>query len=182
MGHNPSRFKDCDDCPVENVSWDDVQQYIEKLNTKINRKFRLPTEAEWEYAACGGHLSPFEGGQGEVHVGKYKYAGSDNLDEVGWYNKNSGGKTHPVAAKKSNELGLYDMSGNVREWCQDKWHGNYQGAPIDGSAWETGNSSGRVARGGGWYSYARGCRAANRDGFSPDYRYDYIGFRLVFVP
>ncbi|MBN2093235.1 formylglycine-generating enzyme family protein [candidate division KSB1 bacterium] len=179
MGSNPSRFKDCDDCPVETVSWDDAQKFIEKLSAKTGMKFRLPSEAEWEYAARGGHLAPVEA---EIHNGKYKYAGSDDLDDVGWYSKNSSGKTHPVAAKKPNELGLYDMSGNVYEWCLDKWHANYEGAPTDGSAWKTGGSSYRVLRGGCWSRGAEDCRSARRDYGYPADRDFTIGFRLVFVP
>lgn len=180
MGDIPFHFKNTDDCPVENVSWNDTQAFIEKLNEETGMRFRLPTEAEWEYAARGGHKSPLEG---NVHVGKYQYAGSDNLEEVGWYSKNSNGETHRVAEMESNELGLYDMSGNVWEWCQDKWHDNYEGAPIDGTAWEIGGSSSRVVRGGRWSDGAQACRSAYRGGYSPDGRdYSGIGFRLVFVP
>ena len=182
MDDDPSHFKDYDDYPVENVSWNDVQGYIDKLNAKTGMKFRLPSEAEWEYAASGGHKSPFEEVEEDVHIGKYKFAGSNNLNEVGWYDKNSKSTTHPVAVKKPNELGLYDMSGNVWEWCQDKWHDNYEDASTDGSAWETGDSSNRVLRGGGWYDDAQYCRSANRYYNSPDDRYNDIGFRLVFVP
>src|SRR3989338_10514354 len=103
MGTNPSHFKGCDNCPVENVSWDDIQEYINKLNQKTGKKYRLPTEAEWEYAARSG-------GKNE------KYAGGNNIDSVGWYDGNSGSKTHPVGQKQPNGLGLYDMIGNVLEW------------------------------------------------------------------
>lgn len=171
MGNNPSHFNDSDDCPVETVSWDDVQNYIDKLKVKTGKLFRLPTEAEWEHAARGGQKS-----QG------FMFAGSNNLDEVGWYLSNSGGKTQPVATKNPNELGLYDMSGNVYEWCQDKWHENYEGAPTDGSAWDSGGSSGRVLRGGYWGGSARGCRSAYRSSGAPAGRCSRIGFRLVFVP
>jgi len=186
MGSNPSSFKGDDDCPVETVSWDDVQQYIHKLNAKTGKKFRLPTEAEWEYAARGGHNSPFDGGKRDVHIGKYQYAGSDNLDEVGWYDKNSKNKTHPVAAKKPNELGLHDMSGNVWEWCSD-WYGEKyyneckkQGVVENPMGPETGSL--RVLRGGCWNHNAQFCRSAFRGGHAPDSRYYYRGFRLVFVP
>ncbi len=185
MGSNPSHFKDCDDCPVENVSWDDAQKYINKLNAKTGMKFRLPTEAEWEYAACGGHKSSFEREIGDIHIGKYKYAGSNNLDEVGWYHDNSKSKTHPVARKKPNELGLYDMSGNVWEWCSD-WYGEKyydeckeRGVRENPVGLETGSY--RVLRGGGWFGYAQYCRCAFRYDYFPAYR-DDIGFRLVFFP
>ena len=179
MDNNPSRFKKDENCPVERVSWNDVQVFIKKLSNKTGKNFRLPTEAEWEYATRGGHQAPLDS---DVHIGRFRYAGSDNLDEVGWYNGNSNKKTHPVTTKKPNELGIYDMCGNVWEWCQDKWHENYEGAPRDGSAWETGKSSDRVMRGGSWYYNARYCRSAFRYGRDPGDRYRGIGFRLVFVP
>lgn len=188
MGTNPSHFKDCDDCPVEMVSWNDVQEFIAKLNAKTGMKFRLPTEAEWEYAACGGHksLPASRDGKGDVHIGEYKYAGSNNLDEVGWYYKNSGSKTHPVATKKPNELGLYDMSGNVWEWCLDWYDEKYYAECKKKGTVENpaGPASGsyRVLRGGGWGSYARYCRSADRGDNEPGYRNNFIGFRLVFVP
>jgi len=167
MDYNPSRFKDCDECPVENVSWENVQQYIIKLNAKIDFKFRLPTEAEWEYAARGGHLAPFEKGKGDILIGKNKYAGSDNLDEVGWYSKNSKYKTHPVATKKPNELGIYDMSGNVWEWCAD-WYGEkyYDECQKKGIVEHpTGPKTGshRVLRGGCWNNNGHNCSSANRN-------------------
>ncbi|MGD8782674.1 MAG: formylglycine-generating enzyme family protein [Ignavibacteria bacterium] len=171
MDNNPSYFKNCDDCPVENVSWDDAQDFINKLNGKTGLKFRLPTEAEWEYAARGGNKSK-----------GYKYSGSKNLDEVGWYNDNSERKTHAVAAKKPNELGIYDMSGNVWEWCLDTWHDNYNGAPTDGSAWEKGKGSFRVLRGGSWINGAEHCRVAYRFNFLPENRDFNVGIRLVLVP
>ena len=183
MGSNPSHFKDCDDCPVESVSWNDVQTFLDKLSAKTGMKFRLPTEAEWEYASRGGHKAPVDG---KIHVGEYQYAGSNNLDEVGWYDKNSNRKTHPVAAKKPNELGLYDMSGNVWEWCQD-WFGDkyyeackQQGVVENPKGPETGSY--RVLRGGRWSGVAQYCRSAYRDYFGPDFRNHFIGFRLVFVP
>jgi formylglycine-generating enzyme required for sulfatase activity len=147
---------------------------------------RLPTEAEWEYAARSGHKSPLEEDKGDVHIGKYKYAGSNNLDEVGWYNGNSEGKAHPVATKNPNELGLYDMSGNVLEWCSD-WYGEEyydeckkQGIVEDPGGPKTGSN--RVLRGGSWYGNAQDCRCAFRHYDSPAARGNSIGFRLVFVP
>ena len=150
MGTNPSHFSG-DDLPVENVSWNDTKEFIEKLNAMYpGKNYRLPTEAEWEYAARGGNQS-----QG------YEYSGSDFLKEVGWYYENSNDKTHPVGQLKPNELGLYDMSGNVWEWCEDQ------------------NGSDRVVRGGGWHFTAVYCRAAYRLSYSPTLRIYYVGFRLA---
>jgi formylglycine-generating enzyme required for sulfatase activity len=171
MGSDPLelRFKGCDNCPVERVSWEDIQQFLTKLNARTGKTYRLPTEAEWEYAARGGSSS----------LG-YKYSGSNNLDEVAWYDGNSGDKTHPVGQKKANELGLYDMSGNVWEWCSDDWHGNYTGAPTNGRAWiDSPRASGRVRRGGSWGSGAQGCRVSIRYGYAPSDRYYGLGFRLA---
>ena len=167
MGSDPSElyFKGCDQCPVERVSWDDIQDFIKKLNQKTGKRYRLPSEAEWEYAARGGQ--------------NYKYAGSNDIGTVAWYDENSNKKTHPVGTKKGNGYGLYDMSGNVWEWCQDKWHDSYKDAPPDSRAWESGSSSGRVLRGGGWYAYARGCRVSNRNRSSPDLHFNFLGFRLA---
>lgn len=138
MGENPSHFKG-ENLPVECVSWDEVQVFLKKLNALTCKKYRLPSEAEWEFAAYGG-----------VKSKGFKFAGSNELKEVGWFNENSGSKTHPVAQLKANELGLFDMTGNVWEWCEDKWHNNYCGAPTDGSAWIPGKSTCRVVRGGSW--------------------------------
>ncbi len=167
MGNNPSEFKG-DNLPVENVSWEDCQTFITKLNSLTGSKFRLPTEAEWEYAARGGKKS-----QG------YKYSGSNTIGDVAWYNDNSGDKTHDVGTKAPNELGIYDMSGNVWEWCQD-WYSKdyYSSSPLSNPI---GPSSGshRVRRGGGWYYNAWSCRVSNRDDFTPGSRYGGLGLRLV---
>ena len=170
IGSNPSRFKGCDDCPVENVSWHNVQEFLRKLNQKYpGKNYCLPSEAEWEYAARGGNQSK-----------GYIYAGSNDIDEVAWYDKNSGRKTHPVGGKKANELGIYDMSGNVCEWCQDAWHDNYQDAPADGSAWDNSDwHAHRVLRGGSWNYIPFNCRAADRFNYNPTLRINYYGFRLV---
>ncbi|WP_421800503.1 SUMF1/EgtB/PvdO family nonheme iron enzyme [Haliscomenobacter sp.] len=171
MGNNPSHFQGCEDCPVESVSWDDVQEFLEKLNKKYpGKNYRLPSEAEWEYAACGGQQSKW-----------YFYAGSNDIDEVAWYAKNSGRKTHPVGGKKANELGIYDMSGNVSEWCQDAWHSNYGGAPTDGSPWDRqGKDVTRVVRGGAWNDGDdRSLMVSYRDGYLPDARNNGFGFRLA---
>ena len=165
MGSNPSNFKG-DNLPVEQVSWDDCQEFIDKLNSMTGRKFRLPTEAEWEYAARGGMKSR-----------GYRYSGSGNISDVAWYTDNSDSKTHPVGTKQSNELGLYDMAGNVSEWCQD-WYGSYV------SSFQTNptgavSGSDRVACGGSWYNDARICRSSFRSHCTPDARYGNLGLRLV---
>ena len=166
MGSNPSHNKQGGDYPVECVSWNDCQEFIGKLNARTGMQFRLPREAEWEYAARGGDRSK-----------GYKYAGSDNLDEVGWYDENSGFHTHPVGEKKANELGLYDMSGNVSEWCQD-WYGDYS---SEAQTNPTGLQSGghRVLRGGSIWCDARYCRVSNRNNDDPGSRNGFFGLRLV---
>ncbi|MEM7656339.1 MAG: formylglycine-generating enzyme family protein [Bacteroidota bacterium] len=169
MGENPSGFEGAERS-VETVSWDDCQRFLKELNAQTDGNYRLPTEAEWEYAARGGAIS--EG---------YRYAGSDELEEVGWYIRNSGEETHPVGQLLPNELGLYDLSGNVYEWCEDDWHDTYDGAPLDGSAWvdQPQRASLRVLRGGNWIFTARYCRVSNRYLYSPGYRYGIIGLRLA---
>ena len=165
MGKNPSYFKG-DNMPVEQVSWNDCQKFISKLNTITGKTFRLPTEAEWEYAARGGKKS-----------GGYQYSGSSNLSDVAWYDGNSGNKTHIVGSKQGNELGIYDMSGNVWEWCHD-WFGSYSSSsqvnPLGANS-----GSGRVCRGGSWFFSAGGCRSSYRGNYSLDYRYNDLGLRLV---
>ncbi len=166
MGSNPSKFTQCgDDCPVENVSWNDAQAFIQKLNAKTSKNYRLPSEAEWEYACrAGGH---------------HEYCGSDNVDAVGWHVQNSG-KTRPVGGKQANAWGLYDMSGNVREWVQDWYHDNYNGAPTDGSPWESGGEQKyRVLRGGSWGYFPADLRSALRIWFTPVIRSSFIGLRLA---
>ncbi len=165
MGSNPSDRKG-PKRPVEQVSWNDCQEFVTKLNALTGQNFRLPTEAEWEYAARGGSKS-----QG------YKYSGSNNVDDVAWYESNSGRTTHDVATKQPNELGIFDMSGNVWEWCQD-WYDNYSSSP---SSNPTGPASGsyRVYRGGCWYLVAGCCRVASRGGSSAGFRDNYLGFRIA---
>ena len=165
MGSNPSRFEGSD-LPVECVSWNDCQEFIQKLNRLTGRNFRLPTEAEWEFACRGGNNSR-----------GYKYSGSNNLGSVAWYEDNSGGQTHPVGTKAPNELGIFDMSGNVWEWCND-WYGNYT---SNSQTNPTGSQSGsrRVRRGGGWFYYAGRCRSSNRDNYNPSNRYINLGLRLA---
>jgi len=170
MGNNPSYFKGDNLPPVEQVSWDDVQEFLEKLNEKTGQHYRLPTEGEWEYAARGGSVSS-----------PTKYTGSNNIDEVAWYG-NNGNKTHPVGTKKPNELSIYDMSGNVWEWCSDWYDKNYYGNSPQYNPQGPSSGSRRVGRGGSCYSRARFCRVANRDYDSPGYRSCILGFRLVLVP
>ena len=164
MGSNPSYWKG-DNLPVESVSWDDCHEFIRKLNALTGQNFRLPTEAEWEFACRGGNNSR-----------GYKYSGSNYIDNVAWYSGNSGDKTHPVATKLPNELGIYDMSGNVWEWCSD-WYGKYSSGaqtnpkgPYDGSS--------RVERGGSWIISAGYCRSSDRLSISPGNRYYSLGLRL----
>lgn len=169
MGYNPSYFNHCETCPVERVSWIDVQEFIQKLNKMTGKTYRLPSEAEWEWAARGGRMSK-----------GYIYAGSNDLDEVAWYEDNSA-KTHPVGQKKPNELGLYDMNGNVCEWCEDDWHDNYKGAPVDGSAWvNTPRDCSRVFQGGSWCSPFTDFISYVRYGVYATSRYSSFGFRLAF--
>ena len=165
MGSNPSNWKG-DNLPVETVSWNDVQKFIEKLNQKTGANFRLPTEAEWEYAARGGNKSR-----------GYKYSGSNNIGDVAWYTDNSGSKTHQVGTKSPNELGIYDMSGNVWEWCQD-WYGNYSSSSQSNPTGPTSGSR-RVGRGGSWGYNAKICRGSHRCNRYPDSRYYDLGFRLA---
>ena len=165
-GRNPSKFSRCDSCPVESVSWNDVQDFISRLNQITGKRYRLPTEAEWEYAARGGNQSR-----------GYRYSGSSNAGSVAWYDENSSSKTHPVGGKSPNEIGLYDMSGNVWEWCQD-YYGDYRNSSQTNPL---GPSSGayRVDRGGGWDGYSGDTRVSNRNYFSPNFRISHIGFRLA---
>jgi sulfatase modifying factor 1 len=196
MGENPSYFKGARR-PVETVSWDDAQLFIANLNEETQHSrpegydYRLPTESEWEYAARGG-----------VRSEDHKYAGSDKLKDIGWFNDNSHQESKPVGLKYPNPLGLYDMSGNVWEWCEDDWHKNYMGAPEDGAPWlnnqggiirrikgavdnligqkpSESRGSRRVFRGGGWGGAARRCRTACRYHSARGYRLYNIGFRLA---
>ena len=172
MGSNPSEFQD-DQRPVESVSWDDCQEFIIRLNALTGRTFRLPTEAEWEYAARGGKYSH-----------GYKYAGSDDIDEVAWYDDNAyyidDRGTRPVAQKKTNELGVYDMSGNVWEWCHDSYNGSYYSdSPSLNPCNNSTSASYRVRRGGGWFYDTRSCRVSNRDYWRPVSGFNYIGLRLA---
>lgn len=167
MGSNPSHFSNCGPgCPVENVSWYDVQKFIKRLNQKTGKSYRLPTEAEWEYACRAGQQS--------------EYCGGNDAGKVGWYSDNSGNKTHPVGQKQTNAFGLYDMSGNVFEWLADGYHKNYIGAPTDGSKWpDEGNTKTPMARGGSWSHWKEKMRSTNRAQFVPEMHLRYVGFRLA---
>ena len=168
MGSNPSRFKGAKR-PVENVSWNDCQEFIRKLNQLTGRQFRLPTEAEREYAARGGNKSL-----------DYKYAGSSNLGIVAWYDDNSNSQTHDVGQKQPNDLGLYDMSGNVWEWCQDWYDRNYYSSLPQTNPMGPSSGSFRVYRGGSWAISAKYCSVSHRCNDLPDSRCDNLGLRLAY--
>lgn len=170
-GNDPSFFSSCgDDCPVEQVSWNDVQIFIQKLNAKTRKQYRLPSEAEWEYACRAGQ--------------RQRYCGSDDVDSVAWYGAsadaegNSGKATTRVGSKEANAFGLYDMSGSVWEWTEDSYHDNYKGAPGDGRAWQS-DGKRRVLRGGSWFNGLQSVRAASRHKDAPTFRSKFVGFRLV---
>ncbi len=165
MGSNPSYFKGSQR-PVEQVSWNDCKTFISKLNRLTGKSFRLPTESEWEFAARGGNKSR-----------GYKYSGSNNINDVAWYTDNSGNETYTVKGKRPNELGIYDMSGNVYEWCND-WYGSYSGSSQTNPQ---GPQSGqnRVYRGGSYYYYARYCRSTNRINRGPGRGSNFLGLRLA---
>ena len=166
MGSNPSSFSNCgDNCPVERVSWEDAKQFVSRLSAKTGKTYRLPSEAEWEYACRAG--------------GRHEYCGSDSADNVGWYSGNSGGATHAAAGKQANAWGLHDMSGNVWEWTEDCSNRNYSSAPTDGSAWTAGDCSLRVVRGGSWYGNPQDLRSAIRYGVTTALRDYSFGFRVA---
>jgi formylglycine-generating enzyme required for sulfatase activity len=172
-GKDPSYFSSCgDNCPVEQISWNDVQIFIQKLNAITRKQYRLPSEAEWEYACRAGETHP--------------YCGSDNVDLVAWYGAsaetegNSDQATKPVATKLANAFGLFDMSGNVWEWVEDSYHDNYKGAPTDGDAWQKDGKT-RVLRGGSWFNSSPLVRATKRFKEAPTFRSKFAGFRLVRV-
>lgn len=171
MKNDPSHFKG-EDRPVEMVSWQEAQEFVKRLNAaESTDKYRLPSEAEWEYACRAGTQTGYFFGDDE-----------SQLNEYAWYAENSGSKTHPIGRKNPNPWGLYDMHGNVWEWVQDKWHENYNGSPSDGSVWEDGDVSFRVSRGGSWYCNTNSCRSASRFRRSPESRFGNLGFRLLREP
>lgn len=168
MDTNPSFHKNCYTCPVENVSWVDAQKFIAKLNALHKGHYRLPTEAEFEYAAGGGNKSR-----------QLDYSGSNDAKEVAWYTDDSHDGSHPVSEKKANELGLVDMSGNVWEWCSD-WYGMYyyKDSPSDNPQGPARGEK-RVLRGGGWLSLDEGCMVVSRGALFPTYKDKFTGFRIV---
>ena len=168
MGKNPSGFQEGGDLPVENVSWQDCQAFLQKLNAKEEGLFRLPSEAEWEYACRAGE------------PGDWCF-GSDPalLDDYAWHHENAGGRTHPVGEKKPNPWGLHDMHGNVCEWCEDRRHQDYNGAPDRGQPWLEGGAEERVTRGGSWCIITPECRSAFRGWYArPDVTADFMGLRV----
>ena len=173
MGNNPSHFKNNPQNPVEQVSWHNAQAFCQKLSQITGKTYRLPTEAEWEYACRAGTTTRYYFGDNDNQLGNYA-----------WYAKNSNNTTHPVGQKKPNGWGIYDMSGNVWEWCEDDWHGNYIGAPDEGSAWinnDNRSQSGKCLRGGSWINSPGGCRSANRVRYDPGNHSSSLGFRVACV-
>ena len=171
MGEYPSSgYGVGDDYPVYYVSWNDCQEFIDAMNLlDPSHTYRLPSESEWEYCCRAGTTTRFYWGEDPDET---------EIDAYAWFSGNAGSTAHPVAQKLPNDWGLYDMSGNVWEWCQDWYHSNYNGAPDDGSAWEDPVGSDRVSRGGSWSCYASGCRSAYRIAFSPGNSFFNLGFRL----
>ena len=167
MGSNPSKFSGTN-LPVEKVSWEDCQSFVIKLNELTGKNFRLPTEAEWEYAARGGNKS-----------NGFKFSGGNNIAEVAWYSGNGNKISHPVATKAPNELGIYDMSGNVWEWCSDWYSSSYYTSSSQTNPTGPNSGSYRVYRGGSWSGNDRYCRVSHRDSNYPSYRFNYVGLRLA---
>ncbi len=170
MGRNLSSFKTCGmDCPVDDINWNDAQEFAIRLSLKTGKTYRLPSESEWEYAARAGSSGRWSFGDDQSKLGDYA-----------WYSRNSGSTTHFVAQKRPNAFGLYDMHGNVWEWVLDVPHDNYHGAPNDGSAWiNGGDQARRVLRGGAWGSNPRGLRSADRIRSAPDDRISFTGMRIA---
>ncbi len=174
MGNNPSFFEG-DELPVEQVSWYDAQEFIDKMNEIENTDmYRLPTEAEWEYACRAGTTTDFSFTEEATNLDTYGWS-----DEHGWCAINSNSTTNPVGQKEPNSWGLYDMHGNVWEWVQDTWNGNYEGAPVDNTAWEEGDPSNRVGRGGSWMDGPNICESAFRGSLEADSTSNVLGFRVV---
>ncbi|HTB31373.1 MAG TPA: SUMF1/EgtB/PvdO family nonheme iron enzyme [Bacteroidia bacterium] len=168
MDTNPSIHKECFTCPVENITWYDAQKFIAKLNKIKKEHYRLPTEAEFEYAAGGGNK-----GHG------LKYSGSNNINEVGWFEDNSGSMSHPVGEKKPNELGLVDMSGDMWEWCSDWFEMYYYKVSPSDNPQGPAKGTDKILRGGCWFSLDEGCMVASRGQLRPELKNKYTGFRIV---
>ncbi len=171
MGEYTSDYKACQDCPIDNVSWLDAQEFIRRLNMITGKYYTLPTEAEWEYAAKGG-----------IEGKGYRFSGSDNIDEVGWHAGNSERRPHSVGQKQPNELGLYDMTGNMWEWCQDKYGKFYYEQNIKYSPEGPSDGSGRVRRGGSWFTSVKNCRTSARSSLNENYKDNSITIRLAQYP
>jgi formylglycine-generating enzyme required for sulfatase activity len=169
MGSNPARFKECGpDCPVESISWQDIQEFLKRLNKKSGKRFRLPTEAEWEYAARSGGR-------------KERFSGGNSLSQLGWYQENSANVIHPVGQKQPNGLGLYDMSGNVWEWVQD-WHSpEYYGQSLRNNPQGPAKGACRVVRGGCISTEAHLARNDHRRLNDPEGRFNLVGFRIAIT-
>jgi formylglycine-generating enzyme required for sulfatase activity len=168
MGSNPSNFNTCPNCPVEQVNWYDCQNFITKLSTITGERYGLPTEAQWEYAARGGPKQE-----------RFKYAGGDSSNDVAWHNGNSNSESHPVGGKSKNAGGLFDMSGNVWEWCSDWANGKYYKNSPQKNPKGPDNGSSRVLRGGSWISNSEVCRVSSRFSYAPGNRNINIGFRVT---
>jgi formylglycine-generating enzyme required for sulfatase activity len=160
-------FEGCPDCPVERVSWFNAVAFTEKLNALTGEKYRLPTEAEWEFAARGGNLSA-----------SFKYSGSDSAMDVAWRHDNAGNMTHPVGQKNPNELGLYDMSGNVWEWCADWYSASFYALSPEKNPIGPSKGSQRVIRGGSWFQDSFGLNTTDRKSMNPEWRLGFVGLRL----
>ena len=178
MGKNPSSFQSADR-PVESISWNDAQEFVSNLNVAVEThgraslQFRLPSEAEWEYAARAGTQTAYSFGDDPAQLGDYAWYGNEN---------NAGKQTHPVGQKQPNAFGLYDMHGNVWEWVADPWHDNYDGAPTDGSVWGSlDDKKAKLLRGGSWLHFTSYCRSAYRSWLVTDKQGNYYGFRVVAV-
>ncbi len=167
MGSNPSVHRG-DALPVENIDWEEAQRYVRLLSERTGKRYRLPTEAEWEYAARAGSQRIF-------HFGDDPAA----LPDHGWFRDNAGGRTQPVGTRRPNDFGLYDMAGNVWERTEDCWHSQYEGAPADGSAWLEGDCDLRVVRGGSWVNLPQFLRSAARFRYSTTSRYEFVGLRVA---
>ena len=183
MGINPSYFQGNPQNPVESVSWDNAQAFCQKLSQITGKTYRLPTEAEWEYACRAGTTTRYYFGDGRNLRRFDEYFGCDiayfELEDYAWYEGNSWGRTQPVGQKKPNAWGLHDMVGNVWEWCEDHWNWDYNGAPTDGSAWIEGEYKQPVLRGGSWSDEFYFCYSATRNYSNSTEAFEFFGFRVA---